>query len=82
MRGTNLRTTVSHIELNREKGYLYFVDGDGDISRTKRSTGHYRERHPHEKVMSLGLKKKPGMWYFISSNGDIIQQNPNKGKTH
>lgn len=53
------------ISIKKFDGYKYFVDEQGDISRTKaggKST---------EKVMKCGIKKQRGYFYFIDDMGDI-----------
>lgn len=48
-----------------EKDYLYFVDKEGDVSRT-RDNGLTQE-----KVAKAGIKKQPGYLYFIDKDGDV-----------
>jgi hypothetical protein len=67
---------VAKFSFTREPGYLYFVDKQGDISRTKRSRGHYRDKHPHEKVMKTGLKKEKNLWYFVRGDGTVCTLTP------
>ena len=52
--------------VTREKGYVYFVDQDGDIARSK--TG---QRGKKEKIAQVGLQREKGFLYFIDSEGDI-----------
>jgi hypothetical protein len=59
------KKVVSRVELLRERGYIYFVDKDGDISRTQRSDGHHRDRFPHQKVLRVGISRRPGYWYYL-----------------
>jgi len=75
---------VASVKFKREPGYLYFVDGDGDVGRRKRNKGHtpsgpYGENHPNEKVTKVGLKKEPGFWYYIEGN-DIRTVRPRNSK--
>jgi len=57
----------------REKGYLYFVDGDGDISRTKTPPGHTSIKYAHRKVARLGVARKPDHWYYPDKLGRVIE---------
>ncbi len=76
-----MKTTVTRIpDLQREKGYIYFIDKDGDLSRTRRSTGHYRQKFPHHKVQELGIQRKPGHWYYIHKGGSVVEFQPNSSK--
>ena len=68
----NPKEFIADVTYEREGGYLYFIDKDGDLSRTRRSTGHYRERHPIEKVAKLGIQKKPGYWYYPDCAGHVV----------
>lgn len=52
--------------VKREKGYVYFIDQDGDISRSK--TGQKGNR---EKITKVGLQREKGYLYFIDAEGDI-----------
>jgi hypothetical protein len=63
--------------LRRQPGYIYFIDKQGDLARTKRSTGHYRQKFPHHKVTKLTIKRKAGYWYFVDKAGRVIEFQPN-----
>lgn len=76
---------VATVQFNREPGYLYFIDKDGDIGRRKRNAGHvpsgpHGENHPNEKVTKVGLEKQPGLWYYIKGN-TIRTVRPRNSKT-
>lgn len=65
--------TIPSAQFKRAPGYLYFVDREGDISRRQRNDGHvpsgpHGENHPNEKVVKVGLEKKPGLWYYVEGN--------------
>ena len=67
---------VAEAELEREKGYLYFLDKGGDIGRRRRNPGHHDRRSydfPNEKVLMLGLKKQPGYLYFLKPRAGGVQ---------
>ena len=68
-------------DLQRRPGFIYFVDKQGDLSRTRRSTGHYRQKFPHHKVVDLGIQRKPGYWYYVDKLGQVIEFQPNPPKT-
>ncbi|MBI3939929.1 MAG: hypothetical protein HY315_03770 [Acidobacteria bacterium] len=57
---------VQKTAVKREKGYVYFIDQDGDVARSK--TG---QRGKKEKIASVGLQREKGFLYFIDSEGDI-----------
>ncbi|MDR2192787.1 MAG: hypothetical protein LBO62_07930 [Endomicrobium sp.] len=67
---------IHKIGLKREKGYLYFIDREGDVSRTKNSRENRRISKP-EKLIKIGLKQEEGYLYFLDKNGDISRKKYN-----
>ncbi len=61
---------VEKVGVKKAKGYLYFVDKRGDVSRAKMARGKKKGGKP-EKVAKVGIKKKVGYLYFIDKKGDI-----------
>ncbi|MDP2939109.1 MAG: hypothetical protein Q8O13_03385 [Candidatus Omnitrophota bacterium] len=61
---------VAKVGVKKAKGYLYFVDKHGDVSRAKMARGKKKGGSP-EKVAKVGIKKKSGYLYFIDKKGDI-----------
>ena len=61
---------VAKVGVKKAKGYLYFVDKKGDVSRAKMARGKKKGGKP-EKVAKAGIKKKKGYLYFIDKRGDI-----------
>ncbi|MBM3249064.1 MAG: hypothetical protein FJZ10_06585 [Candidatus Omnitrophica bacterium] len=61
---------VEKVGVKKVKGYLYFVDKKGDVSRAKMARGKKKGGKP-EKVAKVGIKKKVGYLYFIDKKGDI-----------
>ena len=63
---------VTKLRLKREKGWLYYLDKKGDISRAKmaRGGGKHRAKKP-EKVVKVGMKREEGYLYFIDKGGDL-----------
>lgn len=63
---------AAKVGLKKEKGWLYFVDKKGDVSRAKMArAGRKKGKTKTEKVSKVGLKKKSGYLYFIDKSGDI-----------
>ncbi len=56
--------------IEREQGYLYYIDKQGDISRAKMARGGKKGGKP-EKVAKVGIKKQSGYLYFLDKKGDI-----------
>ncbi len=56
--------------VKRVKGYLYFIDKQGDVSCAKMARGKSKGGHP-KKVAKCGIKKKAGYLYFVDKHGDV-----------
>jgi len=63
-------TKIAQTNVKKEKGYLYFVDKEGDVSRAKMARGGEKGGKP-EKVARASITKEPGMLYFVDKDGDI-----------
>ncbi len=61
---------VAKAGVKRQKGYLYYLDKQGDISRAKMARGGSKGGRP-EKVARLGVKREDGFLYFIDKQGDV-----------
>ncbi len=61
---------VAKAGIKRDKGYLYYLDKQGDVSRAKMARGGKKGGSP-QKVKKLGLKRKQGYLYFIDKRGDV-----------
>jgi len=65
-------TKIAKVGVKREKGYLYYVDKAGDVSRAKMARGGKKGGSP-QKVKKVGSKRKAGYLYFIDKAGDIAE---------
>ena len=71
---------VARAGVKRESGYLYFLDGDGDISRAPMVRGHSKSSDTKtEKVVKTSVKKEPGYMYFIDKDGDVARTQMARG---
>lgn len=61
---------VSKVGVKKQKGFLYFVDKKGNVSRAKMARGG-KKGGKIELVAKVGVKKKSGYLYFIDKKGDI-----------
>jgi hypothetical protein len=60
------------VGVKKEKGYLYYVDKEGDVGRSKMARGGTKgQKGPQEKVAIVGVKKDKHRLYFIDKEGDI-----------
>jgi hypothetical protein len=65
-----MATKVQKAGIKREKGYLYYLDKQGDISCAKMARGSKKGGSP-KKVAKLGIKRKEGYLYFVDKQGDV-----------
>ncbi|MEK6727706.1 MAG: hypothetical protein AABY28_03400 [Candidatus Omnitrophota bacterium] len=56
--------------IKRGKGYLYYIDKQGDVSCAKMARGKKKGGGP-KKVAKAGIKRKEGYLYFLDKQGDI-----------
>ncbi|MCU0665741.1 MAG: hypothetical protein MUF05_01420 [Candidatus Omnitrophica bacterium] len=61
---------LAKVGIKREKGFLYYVDKQGDISCAKMARGNKKGGSP-KKVAKCGIKRQEGYLYFVDKNGDI-----------
>ena len=61
---------VAKVGVKKEKGYLYFVDKNGDVSAALMARGDKKGGKP-KKVAKAGIKKEKGYLYFIDKDGAI-----------
>tara|TARA_Y100000310_G_scaffold342646_1_gene446757 strand:+ start:1221 stop:1469 length:249 start_codon:yes stop_codon:yes gene_type:complete len=73
---------VAKVGVKKVKGYLYFVDKQGDVSRAKMSRGGRKKggKQKKDKVAKVGVKKESGMLYFIDKQGDISAAKMARGR--
>ena len=62
---------VAKVGVKKEKGYLYFVDKKGNVSRAKMARGKNKGKAKIELVEKVGIKKEKGYLYFIDKKGNI-----------
>ena len=61
---------IAKVGIKREKGYLYYVDKQGDVSCAKMARGGKKGGSP-KKVAKCGIKRKEGYLYFVDKKGDV-----------
>ena len=65
-----MSTKVQKIGIKREKGYLYYLDKQGDVSKAKMARGGKKGGKP-SKVEKTGITRETGFLYFIDKEGDV-----------
>ena len=61
---------VAKVGVKRQKGFLYFIDKQGDVSCALMARGAKKGGKP-KKVEKVGIKKKDGYLYFLDKQGDV-----------
>lgn len=56
--------------IKRKKGYLYYIDKQGDISCAKMARGKQKGGSP-KKLTKCSIKRKKGYLYFLDKAGDV-----------
>jgi hypothetical protein len=63
---------ILEVGIEREEGFLYYMDKDGDISKIKAEPEPDSEEPPKPfKVLKCKIKKAPGYLYYVSKMGDL-----------
>ncbi len=70
---------VTKAGIKREKGYLYYIDKQGDVSRAKMARGGKKGGKP-AKVKKVGVKRVKGYLYFIDKKGDVSRAKMKRGR--
>ena len=65
-----MASKVEKAGIKREKGYLYYLDKQGDVLKAKMARGGKKGGKP-SKVKKLGIKREEGYLYFIDKQGDV-----------
>ncbi|MGM5484045.1 MAG: hypothetical protein ACQER9_03980 [Nanobdellota archaeon] len=73
-----MKKVILKTGIQREPGFLYFIDKQGNISRSNSSVGSTKGGKLIELVKNTNLKKKKGYIYYINSTGDIVEAQMNR----
>lgn len=65
---------VKKLNLDIQKGYIYFLDEDGRPSRVKQISDPGKKIKV-ENISSFKVTRKPGQVYFINKHGNIARVN-------
>ena len=72
---------VARSGVKKVKGYLYFIDKQGNVSRAKMSrAGRKKGKVKKELVKKVGVKKVSGYLYFIDKNGNVARAKMARGR--
>ncbi|MDD4877759.1 MAG: nitroreductase family protein [Candidatus Nanoarchaeia archaeon] len=62
-----------HSGLFKEKGYLYFLDKDGNLARAKMARGRSAEKPEQEVLHECRIKREPGWLYYVDRDMNIAR---------
>ena len=67
-------------KLVREPGWLYYIDKQGDISRSRMKKYHETGKAKREKVLKLGIVRKPELLYYLDKDLNVQTSPMKRGK--
>ena len=70
---------VKNTGVTKEKGYLYYLDKQGDVSRSKMARAGKGGGNP-EKVATAGVTREPGWLYYINKDGHVARSKMARGR--
>jgi len=65
--------------VKKEKGFLYYLDKQGDVSRSKMARAGKGGGNA-EKVSNTNVKRESGFLYFIDKDGDVARAKMARGR--
>ena len=72
-----VRQKVAEVGVNKEKGYMYFLNKEGNVSRVKMSRGKsFAGKNTPEVVAETGVDREKGWLYYIDQDGDVSRAEP------
>lgn len=66
-----MATKIEKLGIKREKGWLYYMDKNGNVARAKMSRGGKGSKSKPEVLAKLGIKRQSGYLYFVDKQGDL-----------
>ena len=70
---------VNKCGVKKEKGFLYYLDKQGDVSRSKMARAGKGGGNA-EKVANVNVKRESGYLYFIDKDGDVARAEMARGR--
>lgn len=65
--------------VKKASGYLYYLDKQGDVSRSKMARAGKGGGNA-EKVATVNVKRESGFLYFIDKDGDVSRAKMARGR--
>ena len=70
---------VKNTGVTKQSGYLYYLDKNGNVSRTRMARGANKGGSP-EVVTNAGVRRESGWLYFIDKDGDVSRAKMARGR--
>ena len=70
---------VKNTGVTKQSGFLYYLDKNGNVSRTKMARGANKGGNP-EVVANAGVHRQSGWLYFIDKDGDVSRAKMARGR--
>ena len=70
---------VKNTGVTKQSGYLYYLDKNGNVSRTRMARGANKGGSP-EVVANAGVSRESGWLYFIDKDGDVSRPKMARGR--
>ena len=70
---------VQNTGVNKESGFLYYLDKNGHVARTKMARGATKGGSA-EVVANAGVQRESGWLYFIDKDGDVARTKMARGR--
>ena len=70
---------VKNTGVTKQSGYLYYLDKNGNVSRTRMARGANKGGSP-EVVANAGVNRESGWLYFIDKDGDVSRAKMARGR--
>ena len=70
---------VKNTGVTKQSGYLYYLDKNGNVSRTRMARGANKGGSP-EVVTNAGVRRESGWLYFIDKDGDVSRARMARGR--
>ncbi len=74
-----MATVVCKCGVKRQKGYLYYIDKQGDVSMAKMARGKQKGGN-RKKVCKCGIKRQKGYLYFVDKKGNASMAKMARGR--
>jgi len=70
---------IAKVGVKREKGFLYYIDKQGNVSRAKMARGNDKGGSPSV-VAKVGVKREKGFLYYLDKQGDVSRAKMARGR--